>query len=321
MFAIPSTTFPIQVAIAGSFAYHLECIGPLLEAYHHNTSSTESTTRIHIYLSSKSDKYGSMDYYKNICNYSFELHIDEFPTLNKTYNQYNRIYKLTHNDPCIDSSLCNNIISILHLKDPLTIYPHNYLSLTPYITGPNIKRINSVYHLHPQTPQSSSTPKENIITFIGYYTNDNIDDDTINFIKQNSDYTFNFVINTSPKYPNLERIRSKYKIKINIIQHASMTKLHNILQKSKYILSKKYINKDRFSGQLGLAMTYNIPLIIDKYTKDAYDLPGISFTHNYSEIGRLSDVTPHHYAQLLAASSQKKHQLLHQNKILLTELL
>jgi hypothetical protein len=51
----------------------------------------------------------------------------------------------------------------------------------------------------------------------------------------------------------------------------------DLINKSKYILSKKFINYDRFSGQLSLAMSFEKPLIIDLKTKNNYNLPGIPF--------------------------------------------
>ena len=60
-------------------------------------------------------------------------------------------------------------------------------------------------------------------------------------------------------------------------------------------MSKKYINFDRFSGQLGLAISFEKPLIIDSNTQQAYQLPGFSFDKNYSELDSLDSITDEEY--------------------------
>ena len=70
--------------------------------------------------------------------------------------------------------------------------------------------------------------------------------------------------------------------------------MNDLIINSKFILSKKIINYDRFSGQLTLAMSYEKPLIIDIKTKK-YNLPGIQFHKNYSEIGKLDNITDEKY--------------------------
>jgi hypothetical protein len=72
--------------------------------------------------------------------------------------------------------------------------------------------------------------------------------------------------------------------------------LTELINSSKYILSKKLINHDRFSGALGLAISYEKPVIIDKKTKDIYGFPGIEFEKNYSEIN-LNNITDEEYIE------------------------
>ena len=90
--------------------------------------------------------------------------------------------------------------------------------------------------------------------------------------------------------------------------------MNNIINDSKFILSKKVINYDRFSGQLSLAMSYEKPLIIDIKTKDAYNLPGITFNTNYSEVGCLDDITDEKYKLLKNEIKSFKNDLIYKSK-------
>ena len=72
----------------------------------------------------------------------------------------------------------------------------------------------------------------------------------------------------------------------NLIKHSNVVvlysvntnKLVEIINNSKFILSKKYINYDIYSGQLGLAMSFEKPMIIDFKTANSYNLAGFIFT-------------------------------------------
>ena len=137
------------------------------------------------------------------------------------------------------------------------------------------------------------------------------------FINLNNSYTFNFIISggnhlTRNKLKNIKNVNCYSSIKTNI--------MINILDNSKYVLSKKKINYDRFSGQLGLAMSHEIPLIIDIRTKNNYKLPGITFDKNYCEIN-LDDITDEKYNSLKTEIKITKNNILENNKMIFKQLL
>ena len=151
--------------------------------------------------------------------------------------------------------------------------------------------------------------KSKNIFFIGYYKNKNFDKDTINFINLNNDYHFYFVTWGDRNYSNIKNLKN-----VTLLHRINADKVHNLINNSKFVLSKKYINYDRFSGQLGLAMSYEKPLIIDSKTKQVYDLPGIAFHKDYTEIGKLDNIKEDQYNLIKQEIKIKKEQIISNNK-------
>lgn len=284
----------MKIAIVGKFGFHLECLGFLLEMYNDNTN-------IDIYISDLANKFNHIEYYSTMFN--FNVIYDNFKE-DIIYN-YDKIFKLTSNDDCLDN---NKIISILHLVNKQTTMckSEKFISLTPYINGNNIYYTFPIYQ-----PKITKCSKSKIVTMIGYYNN--IDDDLLKFINLNSNYTFNFIIwgcNSEQKLKNITNVIFYSSVKTDI--------MIDILDNSKYVLSKRYINYDRFSGQLGLAMSHEIPLIIDIKTKNNYKLPGITFEQKYCEIGNLDNITNEKYSSLINEIKIRKNEILEHNKQIFT---
>ena len=281
----------MKIAILQKLDVHLECAAFLLEMYNGNN--------IDIYINLKNNKFNWIEYYSTI--YNFNVIYNDF---NKNIlHNYDKIFKLTSNDNCLDDK---KIISILHLDGiaPRRCNSEKFISLTPYINGTNIYYTFPIYQ-----PKITNCLKSKIITMIGYYNDNNIDNDLLEFINLNNNYTFNFIIwgGTGAKLKNIKNVNYYSKIKSNI--------MIDILNNSKYVLSKKYINYDRFSGQLGLAMSHEIPLIIDIKTKTNYKLPGITFNKNYCEIN-LDDITDEKYNSLKKEIILVKDNILENNKMI-----
>ena len=266
----------MKIAIIGRFDFHLECIAFLLEIYNNNSNN------IDIYISTKSDKFNFIEYYLTIFN--FNVIYDKFKK--DILDNYDKIFKLTSNDNCLDDK---NIISILHLdgKSQRNCKSEKYISLTPYVNGNNIHYTFPIYR-----PKITNFSKSKIITMIGYYYDNHVDNDLLRFINLNNNYTFNFIIwgGNNNKLKNIKNVNLYSGVKTNIMV--------DMLNNSKYVLSKKYIYYDRFSGQLGLAMSHEIPLIVDTRTKNNYKLPGITFDENYCEIGVLDNISDEKYNAL-----------------------
>lgn len=299
----------MKIAIVSKFG-HMECLGFLLEAM--------KSFDVTVYISQNTDSLGWTEYFAKL--YSFCI----IKNLDINISQYDKIIRLTSNDECLEKE--RNAISVLHLQSLSRENNRSlrFISLTPYIDGSNI------YYMFPiftPSPRKCIKSVEKTVIFIGYYTNENIDEDTDKFIEMNSSYRFIFIIWGDPNY--------NYR---NLIKHNNVTLLGGVktdemvqlIKDSKYVLSKKYINYDRFSGQLGLAMSFEKPLIIDSKTATAYKLPGLRFQTNYSEIGNLDEITGDQYdksvAQIrsfneehLAKNTKTIHRLLSKNTVLLVE--
>lgn len=250
----------MKIAIISQIG-HMECMPFLLDIL--------KEYEIDIYLETHTDKHNWIDYYKQIY-LNINIHIVHNISQHIDVSKYLKIFKITFTD----SFICDNIISIIHLKEKNKIYLGQNISLTPYIQSSNINYIFPVFN-----PPNLRNVSKNNITFIGFYKNDNIDLDTIKFIKQNNNFTFNFIVRGDKNYNNL-----LYLDNVCIYNNINATKLINIIHESKFILSKKYISYDRFSGQLGLAMSFEKPIIIDFKTSKSYNIPGIVFKNNYSEV-------------------------------------
>lgn len=290
----------MKIALISKFG-HLECLGFLLEIYKNNI--------IDIYISKKTDSFKWIEYYSTI--YNFNVIYDKFDK-EIILNKYDKIFKLTSNDLCIYDK---KIISILHLigvKNKCN--SEKFISLTPYITGNDIYYTFPIYN--PIIPRKYKNPFllnskiSKTIIMIGYYNDSDIDMDLLKFIDLNYNYTFNFLISggTGDKLKN--------KKNVNLLKEAKTSVMINILNNSKYILSKKHIRYDRFSGQLSLAASHEIPLIIDKKTKNNYNLPGISFDKNYFDIGNLDNITNEEYKSLKLQMKAFKENMLKKNKII-----
>ena len=89
----------MKIAILGSFDCHLECIGFLLEIL--------SNTGFNIYIHVASDSFNYLKHYNEI--YDFYISKNLSPEI---LNKYDKIIKLSSNDPVLDN---NDILSILHL--------------------------------------------------------------------------------------------------------------------------------------------------------------------------------------------------------------
>ena len=167
----------MKIAIVSYFG-HMECLGFILEIYKNNKID------IDVYIGKNTDIHNWIKYYLTIFNFNV-IH-DKFHKIK--INDYDKIFKLTQNDKCLDDK---SIISILHLKKgPRNSKSEKYISLTPYVNGTNIYYTFPIYY--PILSDNSENSKS--ITMIGYYNDDNIDKDLLTFININDNYIFNFII-------------------------------------------------------------------------------------------------------------------------------
>ena len=56
----------------------------------------------------------------------------------------------------------------------------------------------------------------------------------------------------------------------------------NVINKSSFILIRK--SKDRFTGAITLALSHNIPMLIDEYQAKIYKFPAITYKKSPNEL-------------------------------------
>ena len=278
-----------RIAIVTLSNNHGVCLGFLLEVL--------KNYDVDVYISPEGDRYKWIDYYRRL--YTFT---PVFDTSNINVKNYLKVIKITHADNCLHNE---DTLSILHLADNSLINhaSKKFISITPYVKG------TSTHYMFPSySPVLNSTPVSNIVSFVGYYLNSNIDQDTDRFIQDNLDYMFIFILWGDTNYSNLEKHSN-----VKVLHSVETNTLLNIVSSSRFVLSKKYINYDRYSGQLGMAVSFEKPLIIDSKTASAYGLPGFLFYDNYSEVGKLNLIDDSRYNSIVDATKRFKQQTIQNN--------
>jgi len=257
----------MKIAIVNkSYDNHFVCLGMLLEGLKEHQVTVYTITNCNDWI----------QYYNSIYTFATVFNIDiDVP-------MFDKIFKLSSHDDCFTN--VPTVTSILHLQCLLTDNSTPFISCTPYVTGAN------VHYMFPIFRPLASKSSDKTVTMIGFYMNGNIDADTDAFIKMNHNYRFIFITWGDSGYSNLTKHDN-----VSVLHNIKTPEMFNILNKSRYVLSKKFINYDRYSGQLGMAMSLEKPLIIDAKTATAYALPGLVFTSEYSEIGVLDNISDEKY--------------------------
>ena len=291
----------MKICIIIGTIVHWECMAYLFEIY--------KNEEIDLYTGyphgGRADVFKHLHYYKTLYKYNlmpipFNLPIEKLDT-------YDFCFKVNAPDMCIQHKKIISIIHIINGKEQRSgkLKSKHFLALCPY--APFQKK--NIHYTFPVFRPHLKETFSKMITMVGYYLQDSFDENTLKFIQDNSDYTFNFVIWGSKNYNKLKKIKNiKLYHKINNID------LAEIITNSKYMLSKKVIKRDRFSGQLGLAISFEKPMIIDKKTKDAYNLPGLEFTKDYTEIGKLANITDDKYNALVEEIRKFKDETIEKNR-------
>uniref|UniRef100_A0A6C0DIR1 Glycosyl transferase family 1 domain-containing protein n=1 Tax=viral metagenome TaxID=1070528 RepID=A0A6C0DIR1_9ZZZZ len=247
-----------RIAILNVSGQHLCCIGFLFELF--------KDYIIEVFIPHDRERY--CEYYKSL----YERSIIELKNKDSFKKED---YDLAININSHDSVNRNGIVSIAHVIQH-TDKTNNFISLTPWIKGENITYIFPLYK------GLKTENYENIILLFGSFGSDCVDDDLRNFINYLKEYQFYFIgggsrhIHEFDNYPNVKQIDDKVGI-YDLVEY---------IKKSKFILTRKtpYQNTDRYSGALGHSISHRKPMIIQKITSESYDLPGIIFDKEYSEV-------------------------------------
>lgn len=259
----------MKIAIYSIFG-HMECLGFLLEALKEHD--------ITVVMSSETDKHNWVEYFKSL--YSFEI------TMERAY-KYDKAIKLTSTDDCLHDI---NPLSLIHLDQPANRNRNSstFICLTPLISW------KECFYTFPVFSPIINLKRTPNVIFVGYLKNADIDADLEQFIFLNLDFQFIFIIWGDRHYPSLTRHKN-----VQIFTNLNATLLTTLVSTSMFMLSRKKHNKDRFSGYFGLAMSFEIPLIIDTKTAAIYEFPGFKFHKDFCEIGCLSKISEDDYLKHL----------------------
>jgi len=259
----------MRVALVSSFNYHMCCLGFLFELFKNDI--------IDVFFPDDREEYYS--YYKSLYS-NTETNLYHPSTFKK--ENYDKCIKVSSNDPVVS---CDGIISIAHIIEYSDAY-NKYICMTPWIKGDNIKYIFPIYR------GLKNKQHNNIILFIGWFLNHYLDQDTKDFMKALPEYTFYFFggdpVNDFNSIPNARSIPRR----INTYE------LVNYIKNSKFILTRKepFQLTDRYSGAIGHAVSHCKPMIVQKYTSDSFNLPGVVFEKNYCEvIDKIKNMTNEDY--------------------------
>ena len=222
---------------------------------------------------------------------------------------YDEIIKLSSND---DVLYHQNIISLLHVSS-LKDSSNRYISLSPFVEGENVSYMLPVYN-----PINVRRCYTKSITFVGYFMDRWVDEDLQYFI-ENSNHTFNFIVWGDGNYSNLTRFPN-----VAVYYNIQYDHLTELINNSSYMLLRNasYINYDRFTGMISLALSFKKPMIVDKKTRDAYNIPGIVYEMRFSEIidTLKNDVSPIVYEKIVDSISEFNKDVINKNKRSICEL-
>jgi hypothetical protein len=251
----------MKVAIIGGFKFHLECAAFICELF-------PSSVEINLYY--HEEYFGYVNYFQAL-----------YPNLraHKTFTQSditsnNIIIKLTSNDPILEDE---RILSILHV-DGAQDRSSRYISLSPFVLQHTIgaKQIKYIFPIYRGIKCASYNK---IITYIGYFHPDYLDEDLNQMIHELPEYEFCFISH------HIDKGLFKAHKNVRCFPECDATELVDIVSNSQYILSRhiRVSNFDRFSGALSIAVSHRKPLILNSYFAEVYGLPAITYDYLFCE--------------------------------------
>lgn len=288
----------MKIAIVSMFG-HYECLGFLCEVLQ------EHEITLYIGNNSRGEEHSICRLYSNVDV------VNVIQNLNKDFiSLYDVVFKLSSNDHVIHHP---KVISLLHLST-LKDVSDKYISLSPFVVGDNVSYMLPVYN-----PGEIQICYNKAITFVGYFSDSWVDEDLQCFI-ENSNHTFNFVVWGGDSYNKLASFTN-----VKVYHNISDDNLKNLINNSSYILlrSASYINYDRFTGMIALALSFKKPLIVDRRTKEAYKIPGIVYEKQYSELIYTlnNEISASVYETLVGAISDFNNEVITKNKLTINNLL
>ena len=287
----------MKIAIISMFG-HYECLFFLCEILQ------EHKITIYIANNTRGEEHYLCKIYSNIEVVKITKKLTE-----DIITMYDEIIKLSSNDDVLHHPRVISLLHVFSLKD----ISNRYISLSPFVGGENVSYMIPVYN-----PINVKTHYNKTITFVGYFENRWVDEDLQYFI-ENSQHAFNFVVWGDGNYNNLTRFPN-----VAVYYNTSTDHLNELINNSSYILLRNasYINYDRFTGMISLALSFKKPMIVDKRTRDAYNIPGIVYEKRFSEVIDTlnTDISPMVYEKLVNSISEFNKTIINKNKIIMSEL-
>ena len=245
----------IQIAIVTTLEYHLECLGVLLDTMN---------DQYDIDLYTVSDIHGYIEYFQK--RYTFKVFNINSTNIDQT--KYIRIIKLTSHDPY----KINDPNKLIH------IYHHNVNKKVDKplrtITLSKLTKCNiNCYTVDSIFKADVDLKRNNQILLIGFW-----EDGPLYSLINKFNYS---IINIRGGPRPIDKHFCKYS-NIQCIYKPNTEKLFELVSKSKFIFIQP--KKDRFSGAIALALSFNIPMIMDQYQSTYYDFPCFTYKNNIDEL-------------------------------------
>lgn len=255
-----------RIAIVGSFPYHYECVGFLLDILGENYE-------VHVY---HNDRDGFIDLFSQTY---------EFKSFQLSYSQtglkgYVRCIILTSEDPIIfeGSTLTTRII---HLAKATHGEHNESLKLSPLVLA-DAKYVLPVYHTAAPT---SSWERLDRIVYVGSTSN------------KSREILSVLAENTPTPIIHFSRVAmNNINPRIKNVVNAKASVIEKEVGRSKFIFVKHCT--DRFSGAIAMALSGKTPMIMDSYQADAYKFPALVYTDAHDLVSKLRGMGVHDYKNL-----------------------
>ena len=267
----------MKVAIVGGFKYHLECAAFICELF---------PTNVEINLYYHEEYFGYVAYFQQLYP---NLHVHTTFTTSDIMSN-NIVIKLTSNDPILEDESVISILHVLGFQDRSS----RYIALSPFILPPFViphefkNDINAkIKYIFPIYRGIRCDTHRQIITYVGQFQPDYLDDDLHLMITSLPEYEFYFISHGVEQrlfgaHPN-----------VRCFPECGATELVELVSMSKYILHRhiSVSNFDRFSGALSIAVSHRKPLILSSYFAEVYGLPAITYDYMFCEtVGKIREV-------------------------------
>ena len=271
-----------SIAIIGSFQYHNECVGFLLDILGENYD-------IHVY---HDDKDGFVDLFSRTYDFkSFDL---KSSYIDGTY--YNRCIILSGNDP-ITIAESKLVTRIIHRENDKRMNATEFIKLSPLVQV-EAEYILPVY----RTNLPFVYKREKRIVIVGDPQPSSSTLKLLDHLVKTTGFSLN----------HYTRVKSTSVPGVNNIVGAKANKIEEDISQCQFVL---VISKnDRFSGVIAMALSCKTPMIIDSFQAGVYKLPALVYTDNSDIVSKLQELQEQDYSTLLKQVNSYTNSLLEKNR-------